>query len=67
MPALSGLLPLVGCVGGMALCMLLMRRHHGEPTPGSRPNDTAGEVAQLRQDVARLQERLDAERNVPRP
>ena len=50
-------LPAIACVGGMALCMWLMRRSmHRDPSP--RP-EHGNELAALRAEVAAL--RSDAE------
>lgn len=53
MPALSALLPVAACAGGMYLCMRLMMRR---PDRLTSPPDT--EVAQLREEVARLRAEL---------
>lgn len=59
MDNLVWLLPVLGCGGGMILCMWLMskmgRGHGGDPSSSS-------EVAELRDEVARLRREQEAER-----
>lgn len=53
MRTLLGFLPLLGCVGAMALCMRMMS---GGKHGGARRD--ASEVAQLREEVAQLRAQL---------
>ena len=61
MRLLTGLVPLLGCGGGMVLCMWLMSRgRRTQPEPDS-------EVAQLRDEVAQLRAELAARDDAARP
>lgn len=62
MRVLVGLLPLLGCGGGMVLCMWLMGRgHRTQPTTPS----STDEVAELRTEVARLRQELGTREREP--
>lgn len=53
MRALAALLPFAACAGGMYLCMRMMMRR-----PDQRTSSSDADVAQLREEVARLRAEL---------
>jgi hypothetical protein len=63
MTLLIGLLPVLGCGGGMVLCVWLMSRGHRGSTTSGQPD---GEVAQLREEVGRLRAELNEREAQPR-
>lgn len=61
MDKLFWLLPALGCGLGMMLCMVMMARM-GRGKGADEAGPSSGEVAELRQEVARLRQQQEAER-----